>query len=334
MGIDYETINNFEKCDYESFFPNIFVSKKAININFPKNKTLISTRKKLVKKISSKSRKNTSLDSDEIEMDKNKLYFKKEKEIKKAFIESVNLPFFHSNKEINVINNVYCLFIHDEDIIRKSYYSKLIYKNIWIPEKQRKTHNSIFIFDWDDTLFPTSFLMKEGIVDKNNLSKELINNFGILEKNIINIINFALSKGDVYIITNSSIAWFKYSFDKYFSNLKNIFNKINIISARDKYGHIYPGEFKIWKENAFLSLRKKININLVTNIICFGDSLIELEAVKLLANKLNESFIKRIKFKKNPGIEDLINQLYLINNKIDYIYSKAKNLSITIEKKS
>ena len=112
-----------------------------------------------------------------------------------------------------------------------------------------------------------------------------------------------------------------------------MFEKINIISARDKYEHIYPGENKIWKEKAFLSLKKNININLVTNIICFGDSLIELEAVKLLASKLNESFIKRIKFKKNPEIEDLVKQLNLICNKIGYIYSKAKNLSITIEQK-
>ena len=343
MGIDYEIINNFEKCDYDSFFPNIFVSKKEkplknkikssiIDNNFPKIQNL-DTRKKSEKNIISKSRKNTSLDIDEIEIDKNKLYFKKEKEIKKAFIESVNLPFFKSKKEINIIDNEYCLFTHEEDIIRKCYYSKLIYKNIWTPDKGRKTHNSLFIFDWDDTLFPTSFVINEGIIEQNNLSQELKNNFDILEKNITNIINFALSKGDVYIITNSSNAWFKYSFDKYFTNLKNIFNKINIISARDEYKHIYPGENKIWKEKAFLSLRKNINTNLVTNIICFGDSLIELEAVKLLASKLNECFIKRIKFKQNPEIEDLIKQLNLVNSKIDYIYSKAKNLSITIEQK-
>ena len=346
MGIDYE-FNNFEEYNYDIFFPNFFESKKEKTIknklnsnkvtenNAPKIKNLasLSSTENTSEKVDiSKSRKST-LDNDEIELDNNKFLFKQEKETKNSFIESVNLPFFTSKTELNIINNEYSLIIKDEDIIRKSYYSKLIYKNIWKPNQKLKTHNSLFIFDWDDTLFPTSFLINEGIIDQDNLSEELKNNFNILEDIIINILNFALSKGDVYIITNSSIFWFKYTFYKYFTNLNNIINKINIISARDEYEDIYPGENKIWKEKAFLSLRKNININLVTNIICFGDSLIELEAVKLLASKLNECFIKRIKFKENPEIEDLIKQLNLVNSKIDYIYSKAKNLSITIEQK-
>jgi hypothetical protein len=343
MGIDYE-FNNFDKYDYDTFFPNLFESKKEKVItnklkskkvtenNAPKMKNLSPSENISEKPEISKSRKST-LDNDETETDENKLLFKQEKEIKNSFIESVNSPFFTSKKELNLINNEYSLVINDEDIIRKSYYSKLIYKNIWTPDKKSKTHNSLFIFDWDDTLFPTTFLINEGIIEKDNLSEELRNNFNMLEDIIINILNFALSKGDVYIITNSSIVWFKYTFYKYFTNLKNIINKINIISARDEYEDIYPGENKTWKEKAFLSLRKNININLVTNIICFGDSEFELEAGKLLASRINESFVKRIKFKKNPGIEDLIKQLNLISNKIDYIYSRAKNLSITIEQK-
>ena len=139
--------------------------------------------------------------------------------------------------------------------------------------------------------------------------------------------------GYVYIITNSNMSWFIYSFDKYFPNLKNLLEKINIISARDEYENIYPGQNKLWKEKAFLNLRNDINTNLVTNIICLGDSVIELEAGKILGSKLNESFVKKIKFKENPEIEDLIKQLNLINDKIGYIYSKPKNLFITIEQK-
>ena len=343
MGIDYE-INNFENYDYDTFFPNFFESKKEKAIknklksnnitdnNVPKAKNLSSSENLSEKLDISKSRKST-LDNDEFEIDNNKLLFKQKKELKNSFIESVNSPFFNSKKELNIINNEYSLIINDEDIIRKSYYSKLIYKNIWTPNKKIKIHNSLFIFDWDDTLFPTSFLINEGIIDQDNLSAEIKHNFNILEDIIINILNFALSKGDVYIITNSSIVWFKYTFFKYFTNLKNIINKINIISARDEYEGIYPGENKIWKEKAFLSLRKNINPNIVTNIICFGDSEFELEAGKILASKIKESFVKRIKFKKNPEIEDLIKQLNLISNKINYIYSKVKNLSITIEQK-
>ena len=52
-----------------------------------------------------------------------------------------------------------------------------------------------------------------------------------------------------------------------------------------------------------------------------------------MAYNLGDSFVKTVKFKENPEIEDLIKQLNLIYDKIDFIYSKAKNLSITIEEK-
>ena len=344
MGIDYENVNSFEKYQYELFIPNFFKlnkeeeikdNLKPINLEYSKmaNNSSSKNNTKLKNSNISKSRKST-LDLDEFETDKNKITPKKEDKIKDLFIDPVNSPFFSSKKEINIFNkDEYYLVINEQDIIRKKYYSKLIYKNIWNPGKKTKKHNSLFIFDWDDTLFPTSYLIKQGIIDQENLPEELNNILNILENNIINILNFAVNKGDVYIITNSNMSWFIYSFDKYFPNLKNLLEKINIISARDEYENIYPGQNKLWKEKAFLNLRNDINTNLVTNIICLGDSVIELEAGKILGSKLNESFVKKIKFKENPEIEDLIKQLNLINDKIGYIYSKPKNLFVTIEQK-
>ena len=79
--------------------------------------------------------------------------------------------------------------------------------------------------------------------------------------------------------------------------------------------------------------KKKIDLNLPTNIICFGDSVVGLSAGKKLESTINNSFIKTLKFKEIPQPEDIIKQLNLIFNKFDYIYSKAKNLSIVVDKK-
>ena len=339
MGIDYENVNNFEKYQYEFFLPYFYKQNKedkiqnklkSIDLEYSKIKNITPSKNNAFRNSSRRS----TLDRDEFETEKNKIILKKEDKIKDLFIDPNNSPFFSSKKEINIFNkDEYYLVINEQDIIRKKYYSKLIYKNIWLPGVKAKKYNSLFIFDWDDTLFPTSFLVSENIIDKKTLPEELYKNFNILENIIINILNFSLNKGDVYIITNSSMSWFKYSFDNYFPNIKQLLKKINIISARDEYENIYPGQGKLWKEKAFLNLRKYINTNLVTNIICLGDSVIELEASKILGSKLNQSFVKKIKFKENPGIEDLIKQLNLIGDKIEYIYSKPKNLSITIEQK-
>jgi glycosyltransferase involved in cell wall biosynthesis len=157
--------------------------------------------------------------------------------------------------------------------------------------------------------------------------------FSILEKAIINVIKFCINKGDVYIITNSSIGWVEFSTNKFYPNLKKYIEKIDIISARSLYENTYPGNLKAWKEKAFLNLKNKINLKIPSNIICFGDSIVELEAGKKLASKINNSFIKTIKFKENPDPEDLIRQLNSIADMLDYIYSTVKNFSITIDKK-
>ena len=72
-------------------------------------------------------------------------------------------------------------------------------------------------------------------------------------------------------------------------------------------------------------------MNFVTNIICFGDSDIELGAGKKLASEIDKCFIKTIKFKEHPDPDDIIKQINLILNKFNYIYSRKKNLSITID---
>ena len=347
MGIDYEEINKYERYQYESFLPIFFPLKTEEKKPKLETSTKLDSEYSKLRKSSvstksttpfSQSRKNTIDEEEEMKNSKNNNYKPENKDqFKTIFTDKVNSPFFYSKKEIiNIFNKEeYYLDINENENIRKKYYSKLIYKKIWAPISKSKKYNSLFIFDWDDTLFPTSFFINEGLIKyKNILSEELINLFSILEKIIINILNFAINKGDVYIITNSSIDWFKFSSKKYYPNIKNILDKIKIISARDEYEKIYPGQNKIWKSKAFLSLKKEINNNLVTNIICFGDSIIELEAGKTLAYNLGDSFVKTVKFKENPEIEDLIKQLNLIDDKIDFIYSKAKNLSITIEEKN
>jgi hypothetical protein len=283
--------------------------------------------------IYSHSRRSTLDYEEEVKSDKSCL--NKNDNLESIFKNPNNSAFFENKKEINLfLEGEYCLNVNEKENIRKSYYSKLIYKKIWIPGSKSKTHNSLFIYDWDDTFLPTSYLIREDMVDKIELSDELKYLFFILEEIIINILNLSINKGKVYIITNSSKSWFYFSSGKYFPNLDSILNRIKIISARDEYEDLYPGDTKIWKQKAFLHLKNDINDNLPSNIICFGDSLIEIEAGKIFASHLSDSFLKTVKFKEKPEVEDLIKQLNLIVDKFDFIYSKAKNLSIKVEQRN
>ena len=80
---------------------------------------------------------------------------------------------------------------------------------------------------------------------------------------------------------------------------------------------------------------KESNINLLktTNIISFGDSIIELEASHKLKDIFADGYIKTIKFKENPQPAELIKELKIINNQFDIILSNNRNLSIKVAKK-
>lgn len=228
-------------------------------------------------------------------------------------------------------------FFNDSNELRNSYYTKLISKNI-IPLKKEPTHNSIFIFDWDDTFFFTS-----SFINEENLNKMLYNNFSKMEKKKIELIEFyvssiltkALEKGSVFIITNSSEGWVQGSTKIFYPSLVPLLEKINIISARSLYEKKYPKNKDMWKINAFLDIQSTYNFdkNKLTNIICIGDDKNEIEAGKLLNKTFRNSIIKTIKFQEGPKIDELIKQLKLIDTKFNLIYSFSKNVNIKIDKK-
>ena len=218
--------------------------------------------------------------------------------------------------------------------IRNSYIQKLVCKALYLPNNKPKTHNSLIIFDWDDTLLPTTFLTQGGIFNENLLlSDNDQKKIEKLEKSALKLLNMALTKGDVYIITNAGVGWVEFSAKKFYPSVCEILPKIQIISARGEWEKDYPGDSRRWKIQTFLSLKAKLDTKLVTNIICLGDSLFEIEAGRVLANSFKEAFVKTIKFKEGPKLDELNKQLMLVENQFNSICAAVKNLTIRVEKK-
>lgn len=221
-----------------------------------------------------------------------------------------------------------------ESNIRKLYYSQLLLKKVWKPINDEKRHNCLIIFDWDDTLLPTSYLTPKGIFEeKNELNEKDQLKINKLEGSVQKLLEIAISKGDVYIITNAGEGWVQFSAEKFYPSINDILKKIIIISARDKFEKKYPEQSNVWKIRTFLNLKKRINDDLITNIICVGDSSFEIEAGRILASKFIHAVIKTIKFREKPKPEELNKQLNLVLNQFNSIYSSSKNLTVRVERK-
>jgi len=219
--------------------------------------------------------------------------------------------------------------------MRQIYFSKLICKDFWVPNLKKKSHNSIIIFDWDDTLLCTTFLTPNGIFyDNLKIDKRDLEKITKLESLTYDILKTSIDCGDTFIVTNAAPGWVEYSTKRFYPKVYPLLSKLNILSARGEFEKKFPGDSRQWKILTFLRLLKIMDTNLLTNFICLGDSLIEMEAAHIFASKFAKIFIKTVKFREYPSPEELFKQLQLICGQFQSIYSTTKNLTIKVERKN
>ena len=201
-------------------------------------------------------------------------------------------------------------------------------------EENNLKNTTITIFDWDDTLFFTNFICPVGLnyreIEKfSEKEKNLIKS---IENSVKTIMEKAILKGEVFIITNSSTGWVEFCSKKFYPEVFPLLKKIKIISARDLYEEQFPNDQKTWKLLTFVNIKNYFNINKLINIICIGDAIFEIEASELLASKFKHYYLKTIKFRENPGLNELNKQLSLIVREFDRITSMQKSIKISVEK--
>ena len=221
--------------------------------------------------------------------------------------------------------------------IRDKYYNKLITKLEWNPFKKEKIINNLFFFDWDDTLLCTSYLQPTGaLIDMeiNKRDKDIISDLdSLVSKLLLKTMNI----GIVFIVTNGAPGWVELSSTKFYPKTAKILQKIKLVSARGLCERKYPGDMRQWKRVAFkfaLDTLHDINKNIVTNIICLGDSNIEMEASYYLKECFPNAYLKTIKFKESPTHIELQKELKIINIQLDSIINNYnKNLSVKVTRK-
>ena len=194
-------------------------------------------------------------------------------------------------------------------------------------------YNSIIIFDWDDTLFSTSYLNKLGVFHNNfSNSKQIYEKIKKLEKKVEKVLSLSIEKGHTFIITNSDEGWVQESSRIFYPEVFPLLQKISILSSRELFQHIYPNDSSKWKIETFKKIANYFKKDIITKIICIGDSFSEFKASKKLASYFTQAYVKTVKFKTEPDITCLISQLTLLLSQFEKIDKANKNWRITVEK--
>lgn len=195
--------------------------------------------------------------------------------------------------------------------------------------------DTVIIFDWDDTLLASSFLSSKGYRLDNNMIRcpDVEAQLRQLERSICNVLTLALHYGRVHVVTNAETGWVQLSAQKFIPGVVPLLDKLTVVSARSTYEEMYPEQPLQWKVCAF---QERLAPHLVEsntdtkNVISFGDSHVEREAVRTVTRGLQRTKTKSVKFAERPSMEQLRRQIDLVTNCFQYIYSHEGDLDLML----
>jgi hypothetical protein len=196
------------------------------------------------------------------------------------------------------------------------------------------TENAI-VWDWDDTLLPSSYLAAKGYrLDSTERINEVDAQLKELEQTVVSVLSIAVQCGPTHIITNAEEGWVQLSAQKFLPSVLPLLKsgKIKILSARSTYETSYPQNPMKWKYCAFHSKLSDVFTDNKSqkNVLSFGDSHVEREAIRAVTKSMTNVRTKSVKFAERPSLEQLRRQLDLVVNCFKYILTHDGDLDLQL----
>ena len=221
---------------------------------------------------------------------------------------------------------------------------------------------TLIILDWDDTLFPTTWVTTHSINIKNlaNINSNLNSNlnsvlsyFIQIDKELLHLLQILMKFGHVAIITNAMLNWINISSTilPKTSKLLKSDSAIEIISARGSFQDKSSDPMD-WKKFAFAEIIKNKKYKKVNNIISIGDAEYEYKALINLYQNGGEKnngeknngeknngekkivLLKSVKFVKYPTNHVLLDQIKVMQEASYKVATQKTHLDLRFELKN
>lgn len=197
--------------------------------------------------------------------------------------------------------------------------------------KSASSAHKMIIFDWDDTLLPSSWLCSEGLrLDTVEIPLKAQLKLRELEGAVTSILEHGLRNGEVIIITNAETGWVELSAQKFFPGVVTILTRLQVVSARSMYEHQFPGSPCDWKVQAFSRAVRSRFLSAPGHVLSLGDSLHERNALHQVVSSISSVNSKSIKFVEHPTLEQLHRQIDLVSSTFDSICYHDGNLDLML----
>jgi len=163
--------------------------------------------------------------------------------------------------------------------------------------------------------------------------KELEAQLTELSHSIIAVLSLALQYGPVTVVTNAETGWVQLSAQKFIPLVVPMLSKLTVISARSTYEPMFPGSPLKWKYYCFqerITALSPPNSKREKNVLSFGDSHVEREAVRACTRGMPNTRTKSVKFAERPSMEQLRRQIELVTNCFQYIHNHEGDLDLQL----
>lgn len=216
------------------------------------------------------------------------------------------------------------------DAFRTGFLRTLSYEGVWVPRamRPRRTCETVIIFDWDDTLFPTTYVMTHA----THVPPETLRP---LTEAASQLLQAARKLGRTFIITNGAYGWVEDCTQNYMSDLLPALEGIPVISARHRFASRYhASHVSAWKVQAFLELQSSLSQDLITSFLSIGDSNYEKNAALTTGQVFPNAVIKTVKLVETPTPQELAAQLRLVYRELQKIVEKGEAFEVSLERRN
>lgn len=193
---------------------------------------------------------------------------------------------------------------------------------------------SIIVFDFDDTLFPTSFLQQFDY-DINMIDPSF-------QKLLFKILSKAIeTKSKVYIVTNAQLKWLDYCFENLIPEVSVLKPYLNIVSATE-YAMLNRKVSSTLELNNLskcfmfdkIILDSNMHESKNSQFMSIGDGLPETVAMKFIKGKYPNITTKAIRFVEKPNYRDLCAQLLFLKKVFKKIFKETVDLDLSMKDSS
>jgi len=198
---------------------------------------------------------------------------------------------------------------------------------------------TLFIFDWDDTILPSSWVRRQGLrLDAASVVSAAQHEvLAEVSAAACQILQAARQHGTVVLVTNAERGWIELSCQKFLPTLAPMLENVRMVSARTTFEGPECQSPLDWKLRAFeVEIQRYFGDHVLLdeaqrkNIFSIGDSVHEREALLRATAALPNCRSKSLKFVDRPDYSQICKQHELISSCFDQIVHHDENLDMCI----